>query len=95
MQITWSVENMDRRTDDGFVCCVHWRATAQDGDYSASVYGTVGLDGDHPAIPFASLTKEEVLTWVFDKLDKAETEANLANQIDAQKNPVQQSGVPW
>ena len=93
--ITWTVDNLDRRASDGFVCCVHWRATAQDGEYSASVYGTVGLDGDSPAIPFEDLTKEEVLAWVFEKLDKDETEANLANQIDALKNPTQKSGVPW
>jgi len=41
------------------------------------------------------LTLADVLAWVFDKLDKDETEANLAAQIEALKNPVQKSGVPW
>jgi hypothetical protein len=91
----WTADNLDRRASDGFVQTVHWRCTAQDGDYTASVYGTVGLEGDEPAIPYASLTKDTVLAWVFDKLDKAEIETQLADQIDAQKNPVQESGVPW
>lgn len=91
----WTADNLDRRASDGFVTTVHWRCTAQDGDYSASVYGTVGLEGDEPAIPYEDLAKETVLSWVFDKLDKDEIEASLASQIDAQKNPVQKSGVPW
>jgi hypothetical protein len=28
-------------------------------------------------------------------VDKDETEANLAAQIDAQKNPTEASGLPW
>jgi len=95
MQVTWTIDNLDRKASDGFVCCAHWRATAVDGDYTASVYGTVGFEGDKPAIPYADLTPAEVLEWVFEKLDKDETEANLASQIDALKNPVQKSGVPW
>jgi hypothetical protein len=95
MNTTWTIENLDRKTSDGFVTTCHWRATAVDGEYSASVYGTVGFDGDHPTIPFADLTPAEVLEWVYEKLNKDETEANLAAQIEAQKNPVQKSGLPW
>jgi hypothetical protein len=95
MQTTWTIENLDRKTSDGFVVTAHWRCTAVDGEYSASVYGTVGFDGDHPTIPFADLTPAEVLEWVYEKLDKDATEANLAAQIEALKNPVQESGLPW
>jgi hypothetical protein len=91
----WNADNLDRRASDGLVTTVHWRCTAQDSDYTASVYGTVGLEGDEPAIPYDSLTKDTVMAWVFDKLDKADIETQLADQIDAQKNPVQKSGVPW
>jgi hypothetical protein len=92
---TWTIETLDRKTDNGLVTTAHWRCTAVDGEYSASVYGTVGFEGDHPTIPYADLTLADVLAWVFDKLDKDETEANLAAQIEAQKHPVQKSGVPW
>jgi hypothetical protein len=95
MNITWTIENLDRKTSDGFVVTAHWRATAVDGEYSASVYGTVGFDGDHPTIPYSNLTPADVLEWVYEKLNKDETEANLAAQIEAQKNPVQKSGLPW
>jgi hypothetical protein len=43
------------------------------------------------------LLEAEVLDWVWVSggVDKAETEANLASQIDAQKNPTSAAGVPW
>jgi len=93
--ITWTIANLDRKTDNGLVTTAHWRCTATDGEYSASVYGTVGFEGDHPTIPYADLTEADVLAWVYEKLDKDETETNLATQIEALKNPVQESGVPW
>jgi hypothetical protein len=93
--ITWTIENLDRKTDNNFVTTAHWRATDVDGDYMASVYGTVGFEGDHPTIPYADLTPADVLEWVWESVDKEATEANLAAQIEALKNPVHESGLPW
>lgn len=95
MQINWSIENMERRSKDGFVNCVYWRATALDNGHANSVHGTVGLDGNEPSIPFDELTKETVLEWVFDKIDKEDVESNLTKNIADQKDPPQKSGVPW
>ena len=97
MDIRWVVENLDRRTYDGFVCCVHWRCIAEDGGYITTTYGTVGFEDATPKIAYDSLTPAEVLDWVWasEGFDKDATEAQLATQIDALKNPVQESGVPW
>jgi hypothetical protein len=46
-------------------------------------------------VAYASLTEQQVLAWVWESVDKAATEAALAAQIDAQKNPVTAAGVPW
>jgi hypothetical protein len=38
----------------------------------------------------------EVLDWIWASgVDKAATEASLAEQIALQKNPTSASGVPW
>jgi hypothetical protein len=97
MQVTWKIEQTDFRTSDGLIQTAHWRCTAQDGDYTASVYGSAGLgESEQPKIPYPQVTEAEVLDWVWENgVDKDETEANLASQIDALKNPVQESGVPW
>lgn len=93
---TWTIETLDRRTSDGFVTTAHWRATAVDGDASASVYSTTFWADGQPTVPYANLTEQEVLEWVWASgVDKTAIEASLAADIQAQKNPVQASGVPW
>ncbi len=93
----WNVAQMDRLTSDGFVVTVHYTVNAVDGDYTASTYGTVGYT-EQPGkqyIPYADLTEAEVVGWVQESLGKDTVEEGLAAQIEAQKNPVQESGVPW
>jgi hypothetical protein len=94
---TWTIQQMDRLTSDGFVVTVHYNVSAIDGDYSASTYGTVGYteqpDGEYT--PYDELTEEQVVGWVQESLGKETVEASLDSQIEAQKNPVQQSGLPW
>jgi len=96
MNYTWNVVQMDRLTSDGFVVTVHYTGNAVDGDYSASTYGTVGYTQEEGnIIPFDSLTPEIVVGWVQDSLGQEIVEEALAAQIEAQKNPVQLSGLPW
>jgi hypothetical protein len=96
MNFTWNVVQMDRLTSDGFVVTVHYTVNAVDGDYTASTYGTVGYTQEEGnIIPFDSLTPEIVIGWVQDSLGQATVEESLAAQIEAQKNPVQETGLPW
>jgi hypothetical protein len=96
---TWTINQLDRNTSNGFVTTVHYNVTKTDGDFSASTYGTIGYtpDGSEAGtmIPFASLTEAQVIAWVKDKLGEATVEAALAAQIEAQRNPVKASGLPW
>ena len=90
----WNIEQLNRRTSDGFVKSVDWECTAEESPYSARSYSTTHLDGELTT-PYESLTKEQVLEWVWQTVDKDATEASLASQIEAQKNPVSATGVPW
>jgi len=92
---TWTISQLDRETANGFVTTAHWRATAVDGDYTASIYATCSWADGTPAIPYADLTQETVLGWVWESVDKAATETALAANIESQKNPVTATGVPW
>ena len=94
--IVWNISQLDRQTSDGFVTTAHWQAIATDGDYSASVYSTCGWSDGTATIPYASLTKETVLGWIWaNGVDKDAVEASLEAQIELQKNPVTAVGVPW
>jgi hypothetical protein len=94
---TWAIAQMDRLTSDGFVVTVHYRVNAVDGDYTASTYGTVGYTEQQGEqyIPYAELTEAEVVGWVQESLGKDTVEEGLAAQIEVEKNPVQESGLPW
>jgi hypothetical protein len=92
---TWTINQLDRNTSDGFVTTVHYNVSKVDGEFSASTYGTIGFEAGTPATPFASLTEAQVIAWVKDNLGEEVVEAALAAQIEAQKNPVQASGLPW
>jgi hypothetical protein len=98
----WSIANTERYLDTGGVFVVHWRVTAEEtvGDetFTASAYGTVGFtpDPDDPSfVAYDSLTEADVLAWVHAEVDQAATEAALTAKIEADKNPVTGSGMPW
>jgi hypothetical protein len=94
--ITWTISALDRNTDDGFVTTAHWQATAVDGEHAASIYSTCSWADGTLTIPYADLTQETVLGWVWaNGVDKTATETALATQIDLQKNPVTATGTPW
>lgn len=93
----WQVVDMDRLTSDGFVVVVHYNVSAVDGDYQASTYGTTSYTQTpgETYIPYDELTQAIVVGWVQEAIGKDTVEASLQGQIDALKNPVQESGLPW
>jgi hypothetical protein len=96
MATTWTISQLDRQTSNGFVTTAHWTASAVDGDYSASTYSTSSWADATPTTPYANLTQATVLGWIWTNgVDKEAVEASLQAQIDAQKNPVSATGVPW
>jgi hypothetical protein len=95
MTTTYTINQLDRNTSDGFVTTVHYNVTKVDGEFSASIYGTINFSADTPETPYASLTKAQVIEWVKDKLGEEVVEASLASQIEAKKNPTTATGVPW
>ena len=96
MTTTWTITQCDRLTSDGFITTAHWTASATDGVYSASIYSTCGFADGVASTPYADVTQAQVLGWCWSNgVDKEATEAALAAQIAAKKNPVSATGTPW
>lgn len=93
----WTIQQMERLTSDGFVVTVHYNVSATDDTYQASTYGTTSYTQTpgETYIPYEDLTEPVVVGWVQEALGKDTVEASLQSQIDALKNPVQESGLPW
>ena len=100
MTTTFKISQMDRLTDTGFVCTVHWTASQVDGEYTASTYSTVGFteQPDQSLIPYEDLTEAQVVEWVKASLGEegvAAIDTALANNIADQKAPKVAAGTPW
>ena len=95
MTITWKINNLERQTSDGLVTVVHWGASAEDGDISASIVNTQALERGDSFVSYDTLTEQTVLGWLWDKVDKDAVESALTAQIEAQKAPVTANGLPW
>ena len=100
---TWAVTSMScypqAEGEADVVFSVGWSCTAVQDDYQATfalatnVTYTVGS----PYTPYADLTEQQVLGWVFlAGINQAEIEATLQTQIDAQVNPpIVTPPLPW
>jgi hypothetical protein len=99
MTTVWQISQMERTLADGGVVVAHWRATATDGDFSATNYGTCGFTPDPSSsdwVDYDSISEELALSWCWaNGVDKDAIEASLAANLDLQQNPTQASGVPW
>ena len=92
---TWNVSQTDYEVSNGFITTAHWKCNAVDGDYTTSTYSTCSWADGTPSVPYANVTMQEVLDWVWESVDKDATEASLAQQIELLKNPVTATGTPW
>ena len=94
---TWKIASLDRNTADGFVTTAHWVVSDTDGEFSGSVYGSIGLEGEL-VTPFEQLTEAQVVGWVKAAMGEetvAAHEAAVAAQIEEAKAPKTATGVPW
>jgi len=89
----WVISSLDAKIKDGelekIIETVHWRYQATDGEHTADVYGTVGLEAPEADsfIPADQLTVADVEKWLEAKLDIESLKNSLNAQIELQKNP--------
>ena len=98
----WVVSQLDTApSEDGLtdvVKTVHYRYQAEDGQYSAEVYGTMACatPSETDFTAYADLTYEQVCEWLEAGLDVQALETNLEAQIEYQKNPpIVNLPLPW
>lgn len=89
---TIEVYTKEHNGHTGVIWNVHWSVSKEDGDYSASSYGTQSLDTSDLSnfTSFADVTSDMVKGWVIDAMGEEEVanlEAGLDSQIESQKNP--------
>lgn len=93
----WTIVQLDAKIHennlDNVIYTVHWRYSAEDDSdpkIIKDMLGTLGVtyNPDEPFIEYADLTKEDVVGWLEAKIDVDSMKSNLDEQIELQKNPV-------
>ena len=102
---TWTISTMEHNTADGGVIVAHWRVsdseTVGEDTFSASAYGTASFTYDASSpdfIPYDQLTEQVVRRWVWDSMGVDEvvrSQESLHSNIEEQKKPNTEDGVPW
>lgn len=98
MDITWKIEQCEYDLETGGITAAHWRVTAVDGDIVVSTYGSCDFKPAADSAdfkPFADVTEADVLSWVWGSVPKEDTETGLKVRMEAKKQPVTTTGVPW
>ena len=104
--MNWNISCLQCIAQEGdrqdIISVVHWDCTDTqviDGkEYSGRVYATCTLPAPTDTfIPYASVTKQEVLDWIWaNGVDKDSTEAAVNAQIQAQAFPtIVTPPLPW
>ena len=93
----WKINQLDTKIKhdkkSNVVYNVHWLYIAKDDSevpYIASEYGSYGVEYDKSNfITYSKLKKEDVVGWLEAGLDVDKMKKNLDNEIQSQKNPVE------
>jgi hypothetical protein len=99
----WIISSLEAKIHednlDNVIFNVHWRYYASDGEVEPITATRIGVlnvkykEGD-PFIPYADLTKENVVEWLESGLDVDELKTYLDKDIELQKNPINETLFP-
>ena len=95
---TWTIPTCEHDIASGGINVIHWRCEGVDGDHSASSYGTTSHTpdpSDAGFVAYADVTEAQAQAWVWASVSQDDTEAAIAEKIDALINPTEASGTPW
>jgi hypothetical protein len=93
MTYNWIISDLVAKIQDGelsnIIETVHYRYQATDGEHTADVYGSVGLEAPDAESfkPFEEVTEADVIAWLEAKLDVEAMQEGLSKQLDAIANP--------
>ena len=89
----WIISDLVAKIQDGelsnIIETVHYRYQATDGEHTADVYRSVGLEApDAESFKhFEEVTEADVIAWLESKLDVEAMQEGLSKQLDAIANP--------
>lgn len=93
--ITWKIVQLERLISDGFVFKAYWKCSIVDEFLYADESGICSFELSKQTTPFEDLTEEDVLQWVWEKVNKSAVESQLQEKISNLMAPSTELGLPW
>lgn len=96
--ITRMICNSQQNNESNVVIRVRWRCTGSDGTHSVtrSEFCNITYDPNDTFIEYSNLTESEVLTWVWNTVNKVTIESNIDQMLSSMNNPPQVVlDLPW
>lgn len=93
MNIVWKIEKLKRRESDGFVTAANVKVYVDDGIGNNFVTLACSWPNGELKMPYEQLTEDEVLSWVYQSVNKESAEESLILQPTKPEKVV--SGLPW
>ena len=99
----WKIKALDAKIHenalDNVIYTIHWSFIGQDDSESpviANLIGALGVQYNpkNPFIPYAELTKEDVVGWLEAGLDVDSMKKNIDKQIELKIHPVNETLRP-
>ena len=93
MNIVWKIEKLKRRESDGFVTAANVKVYVDDGIGNNFVTLACSWPNGELKMPYEQLTEDEVLSWVYQSVNKESVEESLI--LQPTKPEIVVSGLPW
>lgn len=93
MNIIWKIEKLNRRESDGYVTAANVKVYVDDGIGNNFIELACSWPHGELKTPYEQLTQDEVLSWVYESVNKASIEESLI--LLPTKPEVVVSGLPW
>lgn len=93
MNIVWKIEKLNSRESDGYVTSANVKVYVDDEVVNNFITLSCSWPNGEIETPYAQLTENQVLSWVFASCDKETIEDSLTCKIPETTKIV--SGFPW
>lgn len=93
MNIVWKIEKLNSRESDGYVTAANVKVYVDDEIGNDFITLSCSWPNGQIETPYAQLTENQVMNWVFQSVDKEAVEASLISQLT--KAPKLNVGLPW
>jgi hypothetical protein len=93
MNIVWKIEKLNSRESDGYVTSANVKVYIDDEIGNDFITLSCSWPNGELKIPYDKLTQKEVLSWVYESVNKELVEESLIMQPRKPEKVV--SGLPW